>query len=76
MTPLQRTRKASKQTLEFVAAAVDSDTGNISRIERGIQTPSTALAKKLAKHFGPPLTEAQILCPELFADKGTVASAQ
>lgn len=76
MTPLQRTRKATKQTLEFVAAAVDSDTGNISRIERGIQTPSASLAEKLAKHFGPPLTDIQILCPEQFADKGTVAPAQ
>lgn len=76
MTPLQRARKAAKQTLEFVAAAVDSDSGNISRIERGAQTPSMALTKKLAEHFGPPLTEAQILCPEQFGDKGTVAPAQ
>lgn len=76
MTPLQRARKAAGQTIETVAAAVNSDTGNISRIERGIQTPSMALTKKLIKHFGPPLSDAQILCPEQFADKGTVAPAQ
>lgn len=75
MTPLQRARKSTKQTLEFVAAAVDSDTGNISRIERGIQTPSMALTKKLVKHFGPPLSDVQILCPEKFSDKATVAPA-
>lgn len=76
MTPLQRARKAAKQTLEFVAAAVDSDTGNLSRIERGVQAPSASLAKKLAEHFGPPLTDAHVLCPDLFADKGTVAPVQ
>lgn len=75
MTPLQSARKSAKQTLEFVAAAVGSDTGNISRIERGIQTPSTALTKKLLNHFGS-ITDVQILCPDQFVDKDTVAPAQ
>lgn len=55
-------------SLEQVASATGTDTGNLSRIERGFQTPSQALAKKLADYFGPPITEIHIFLPEKFAD--------
>lgn len=75
MTPLKAARKRAGQTLEVVASAVGTDTGNLSRIERGDQTPSASLAEKLAKHFGSPLTSAQVTCPALFADEASVTDA-
>lgn len=67
-SPLRALRKSRHLSLEQVAAATGTDTGNLSRIERGAQTPSKALAKKLADYFGPPLTEIHIFFPEKFAD--------
>lgn len=67
-TPLRAIRKAKKQTLDTVAAATGTDAGNLSRIERGIQTPSSRLAKAIAKHFGSEITEAQIMCPWIDLD--------
>lgn len=64
-TPLRRLRRARKLTLETVAAAVGTDTGNLSRIERGKQT-SLALAEALVGYFGNGITEAEILYPERF----------
>lgn len=66
VTPLQRARHARKLSLEQVADAVGTDTGNLSRIERGQQVPSKVMAEKLAQYFGNQVTETQIIYPERF----------
>jgi len=68
ITPLQRARHARKLSLEQVAEAVGTDTGNLSRIERGQQVPSSSLTEKLAKYFGNEVTETQIIYPERFTE--------
>lgn len=66
-TPLKRARKNKGITLEKVAELVQSDTGNLSRIERGLQTPSKELIAKLVELFADEgLTELKILFPERF----------
>ena len=67
VTPLQKARHAKKLSLEQVAEAIGTDTGNLSRIERGLQVPSKELTEKLAKYFGGEITELQIIYPERFA---------
>lgn len=66
-SPLKRARIKRDQTLQFVANAVGIDTGNLSRIERGLQIPSKELAEKLVRHFDNEVTETQIIYPERFA---------
>jgi transcriptional regulator with XRE-family HTH domain len=67
-TPLKAIRLRRELTLAQVAAAVKSDTGNLSRVERGEQTASVELAEKLAKFFGHEVTEMQILYPSRYMD--------
>jgi transcriptional regulator with XRE-family HTH domain len=66
MTPLKKHRLKSKVTLTKLAQAVDSDVGNLSRIERGIQVPSKSLAERIAKFFNGRVNEFQIVWPEKF----------
>lgn len=66
-SPLKKARHKAGQTLQAVAAAVGIDTGNLSRIERGIQVPGKAIAEKLSKHFNGEVTETEIIWPERFA---------
>ncbi|MBU0593344.1 MAG: helix-turn-helix domain-containing protein [Gammaproteobacteria bacterium] len=65
-SPLKQVRIKRGQTLNDVAQAVGTDSGNLSRIENQKQTASPDLAEKLAKHFGYEVTEIQILYPERF----------
>lgn len=74
-SPLRAFRQFRNLSLEQVASATGTDTGNLSRIERGLQTPSDALAEKLAHYFGPPLTNIHIYFPWRFADTFNVADA-
>mgnify|MGYP003602772157 CR=1 FL=1 len=68
-TPLKKARIAKGLTLHEVAKRVDSDTGNISRIERGLQTPSKELITKLVGLFSDyEITEVHIIYPERFSD--------
>lgn len=60
-TLLRQARMRHQQTLQEVAGAVGTDTGNLSRIERGQQVPSQSLAARLAKHFNEEITETQIM---------------
>lgn len=76
ISPLKKARLSREQTLQFVANAVGIDTGNLSRIERGIQVPSKDLTEKLAKYFEGEVTETQIIYPERFADGSNVANEQ
>lgn len=50
-------RKARGFTLERLALAIDSDTGNLSRLERGKQGYSEELVRKIAKVLGVPVTD-------------------
>jgi len=54
-------------TLQDLALLVDSDVGNLSRIERGVQIPSRELAEKICKQFPGEVTEIQLIYPERFA---------
>lgn len=65
-TPLRRARAQRKLTIQQVAVSVDIDPGNLSRIERGIQVPSKALAEKLSQAYGGAVSETEIIYPERF----------
>lgn len=66
-TPLRLAREARNLTLKQVADAVGTDGGNLSRVERGTQTPSKELTEALVKFYGVKnLSEVQILFPERF----------
>ncbi|STR51252.1 Helix-turn-helix [Klebsiella oxytoca] len=60
---LRYLRKSQGMTLSHVAAAVDIDPGNLSRIERGQQVASTDIAEKLVNFFSGQIDELQILYP-------------
>lgn len=65
-SPLKQERLKRDKTLQEVANAVGIDTGNLSRIERGLQVPSKDLTEKLAKFFDNKVTETEIIYPERF----------
>ncbi len=66
---IRRRRKAVKWTLEDLAAEIGSDTGNLSRIERGEQVPSKELTDALVAYFEGEVTEMQIMWPERFVSE-------
>lgn len=79
MSPLKRARLSRKWTLADVSARLAAlgdrlDSGNLSRVERGEQKASPALAEKLAKVFEGDLTEIHILYPERFAGSDEAAA--
>lgn len=76
ISPLKQVRLKREQTLQFVADAVGIDTGNLSRIERGLQVPTKDLTEKLAKFFDNEVTETQIIYPERFTTEPNVAASQ
>ena len=63
-TPLRQAREQRNLTIQQVAAAVGIDSGNLSRIERGLQVPTKDLTEKLARFFDNEVTETQIIYPE------------
>lgn len=63
-SPLKDARIKRELTLQQVSAAVGTDTGNLSRIERGLQIPSKELAEALVKYYDNEITETQIIYPE------------
>jgi transcriptional regulator with XRE-family HTH domain len=65
-SPLKQARLKRKLTLQKVSNDVGTDTGNLSRIERGIQVPSKELAEALVKYFDNEINETQIIYPERF----------
>ncbi|MNF02254.1 hypothetical protein D3C80_2013760 [compost metagenome] len=77
MTPLKKARTSRGWRLTDVVARLkelgeDTDTGNLSRVERGVQRPSATLAEQLCKVFEGALTELHILYPERFPDDDSV----
>ena len=67
-TPLRRIRRARKFTLKYIAEKIQTDTGNLSRIEQGKQI-SVVLAERLAKFFDGEITEAEILYPDRYSER-------
>lgn len=66
-TPLRKARRKRGLTLADVAESVGSDTGNISRIERGQQIPNRELLSNIVDLFKDnDITEVHILYPERF----------
>jgi putative transcriptional regulator len=62
-TPLRALRKSRGLTLQDVAAAIKTDTGNLSRVEQGTQR-SLDLARKLVDFYGrEAISEVDILYP-------------
>lgn len=73
MTPLRKIRVNSGMTLSEVARRLAElgeaiDTGNLSRVERGIQRPSARLAEALANVFSGSINEMHVIYPERFSD--------
>ena len=66
VTPLKRIRQQKGLTLQVLAKLVESNTGNLSRIEHGKIVPTARLAERLAAVFAPELTEIHLLYPERF----------
>lgn len=80
MSPLRKARKQRGWRLQHVVELVkelggSTDNSNLSRIERGQQNASPALAEKLCLAFGGELTELQILYPERFMESAPKAVA-
>ncbi|EPU4437482.1 helix-turn-helix domain-containing protein, partial [Morganella morganii] len=51
ITPLRKIRLEKQLTIAEVAAAINYDVGNLSRLERGAQTASLEIAEKLVKFY-------------------------
>lgn len=54
---IRQIRKANKMTLTELALRVDSDVGNLSRLERGMQGYSDSLIHKIAEALAVPVSE-------------------
>lgn len=61
---IRRIRKEKKMTLEDVATKIDTDTGNLSRIERGLQSYTDEGLKRIARALGVPV-------PDFFVEQST-----
>lgn len=67
MTPLAKTRRDRGLTQIALAAAVGTDSGNISRMERMLQRPSPEMAERLAKVLH--ISEMKLIYPERYTEK-------
>jgi transcriptional regulator with XRE-family HTH domain len=65
-SPLKAARLRRGETLQQVADAIGSNTGNLSRIERG-QVPNSKLTAKIIAYFGGEISEFQLLQTEMEA---------
>lgn len=69
-SPIKTAREKRGKSIHFVARAVKTSPGNLSRVENRKQRPSPKLAARLAEFFGHEVTEIQILYPERYEGKG------
>ena len=81
MSPLKKARIEKGWRLADVTARLASlgdstDTGNLSRVERGKQRASAQLAENLCKVFEGRLTEIHVLYPERFESESSAADGQ
>lgn len=67
-SPLRKARRWKDLSLEEVSARVGIANGHLSKLERGISTPTPGLAAKLARYFAPVLNELHILYPERYPE--------
>ncbi|WP_241616808.1 helix-turn-helix domain-containing protein [Rosenbergiella epipactidis] len=65
-THLRKLRTEKGITISELAAAVQIDVGNLSRIERGIQLTSLENAKRIVDYFNGAITAMEILYPNKF----------
>ncbi|MDC9591601.1 helix-turn-helix transcriptional regulator [Xenorhabdus sp. XENO-10] len=65
-TPLRRIRLKNKLTIAEVAAAINCDVGNLSRLERANQAASLEMAEKLSQFYKGMIDEMQILYPQRY----------
>ncbi|MCC8384611.1 helix-turn-helix domain-containing protein [Photorhabdus laumondii subsp. laumondii] len=65
-TPLRKIRIEKGLTISEVSRATSVDIGNLSRIERGVQSPSLDTAEKLSCYFKGEVSEMQILYPRRY----------
>lgn len=66
-------RKSRGLSLGKVAAAIECDPGNLSRVERGDQPPKRELVRKLWEYYGGAVPYPAIADPAWFAENGTRA---
>ncbi|HZL29181.1 MAG TPA: helix-turn-helix transcriptional regulator [Acidobacteriaceae bacterium] len=65
LTPLAKARSQRGISLTVLSKAVEYDRGGLSRIERGVTKPRTALANRLVEFFEVEgITRDQIMFPE------------
>lgn len=67
-TPLGKLLRAVGLTTTDVSSVIGLNTGNISRLENGINRPSPETAEKLSAFFRGALTEIHLIYPERFPD--------
>lgn len=75
-SPLRLARERRGLTINAVGQAVGIDPGNLSRIERGAQSPSLSSTEKLAAFFGNEVTEVEILYPQRYVAAATEGAPQ
>lgn len=75
-SPLRQAREKRGMTLNALAKKVGSDVGNLSRIERGVQTPSAQLAERICGEFDGEISELQLIYPARFADVAPAPQSQ
>jgi len=74
-TPLKKVRKSTGISIAEISrnfkvqGFTGSSDGHLSKVERGIQQASPALAEALSTYFGGKVTEEQILYPERYKDR-------
>lgn len=69
-SPMRRAREKHGITLQDLAIKVGSDVGNLSRIERARQVPSSELAEKICKEISNgELTELHLIYPERYTSE-------
>lgn len=65
-TPLRTMRHIRGLSLEIVAKAIGSDTGNLSRIETGAQVAGKDIAARLVTFYAPCIDELHVIYPERY----------
>lgn len=67
-SPLRQAREKRGMTLNALAKKVGSDVGNLSRIERGVQTPNAHLAERICSEFDGEVSELQLIYPARYVE--------
>jgi len=75
-SPLRQAREKRGITLNVLAKKVGSDVGNLSRIERGVQTPNAQLAERICREFDGEVSELQLIYPARYAESAAQPESQ